>query len=333
MNKIFTISITLFVLSTYGCRPYEPQKFEFVNTSETAFLVPLDPTNGTTIAFTTEAEIEKYKVSAQKVRINQVWIQTGYIYLSGEYQDACKVIKVDRQPITVHFDKTGNNAIWVESKDSIGFSTGIAMTARIKDDTSAVKFLHNYPSGSLKNVMEHEVRARVQKVFAEQAASEEINILREHKVEIINAIEEDIVPFFEKRGIEITSVGSFGGFEYENPKTQEAIDKVYQAQQDKDVAIAEAQAAEERKNALKLLGEGEAAKALEVAKGEAEAIKLKADAKEYEVQKATTEQYMQLRELELRLEHVRKWDGRYPQYMMGDSKNLMMTMPMPTSSK
>ena len=54
----------------------------------------------------------------------------------------------------------------------------------------------------------------------------------------------------------IPAIAMFGGLHYENPEIQRSIDRVFQAQQDKAVAQAEADAAKQRKEALKLAGGG-----------------------------------------------------------------------------
>jgi hypothetical protein len=122
---------------------------------------------------------------------------------------------------------------------------------------------------------------------------------------------------------------------YENPAIQTAIDKVFQAQQDKNVAIAEADAAQERKLALKLAGEGLAEQAIEKARGESEAIQMIADAKKYELDKlvANPEAYLSLKQLELQQRAVEAWDGHYPVYLMqgaSEGPNLLFAMPQVT---
>ena len=128
--------------------------------------------------------------------------------------------------------------------------------------------------------------------------------------------------------------GMAGGFTYANPGVQEAIDAVFQAQQDKQVAIAEAAAAAERKEALKLEGEGEAQKEVEVAKGKAEAMQQIADAKAYEIQKLSQnpEAYILLKQLEIETTRLERWDGAYPQILLSggtdqDMPALFMGMP------
>jgi regulator of protease activity HflC (stomatin/prohibitin superfamily) len=190
---------------------------------------------------------------------------------------------------------------------------------------------------SLEDVMDTEVRARIQKVFAEEAARYKMDELRSKKNEIMKVVEEDVTRFFKTRGITITTIAMFGGLHYENPEIQKAIDKVFQAQQDKAVAQAEAEGAKQRKEALKMTGEGEAQKKQEIAKGEAEAVKTVAEAKAFELEKLMTnpQAYLSLKQLELQTKSLEIWDGRYPVFFVvgGDAggnvsvPNLLMTMP------
>ena len=54
-----------------------------------------------------------------------------------------------------------DQAIWVESADSVGFSIGFSCTAMIQEgDTS--KFLYQYTSKDLASVMDTEIRAKIQ---------------------------------------------------------------------------------------------------------------------------------------------------------------------------
>lgn len=341
-------------MSLVGCmQPFEEPVFVEIGTSHSAYAVPMSGDTSKQKSFQSEDFLNQHMIATKRIRIPREWVQTGRKWFfglapyRGYYQPQIRVIKVDRAPETVYWSRRNNNAIWVESKDSVGFSTGISLTARIANNVDATKFLYNYPPSpiktkdtdaevsvsSLKEVLNEEVRARVQKIFSEEAAGEDMDELRSKKKEIMQAIEADIVPFFSERGITITTVGQFGGFEYENTQIQEAIDKVFQAQQDREVAIAEAEAAGERKEALRLKGEGKAAESIEIAKGEAEAITLKADAKAYEAQKLaeSEEFYLKLKDIEVQLEWLEAWDGTLPQFMMSgsSSSNLLLQVPTP----
>src|SRR5678815_3906284 len=108
---------------------------------------------------------------------------------------------------------------------------GFTCTALIKEEDAA-KFLYYYPSGSLGDVMDSEIRARVQKTASEVAAKYRLDDLRGRKQEIIDAVSKDVIAFFATRGITVTTVGMFGGMTYENPAIQKAIDETFVAQQE-----------------------------------------------------------------------------------------------------
>lgn len=346
MYKFITL-IFLTVFAASGCRPYMEQILVEFETSEVPVLIELENENNQVASDalngkvqTTTEEMKSYfrerLVRSQRVVIPQRWKNTGYFWLSGHYIPTVKTVVIDLQPETVRWE--GNTGIWVESFDSVGFSTGITITARIESIDDGLTFLSHYPPKStrvietkngtyqihitsLEGIMDHEMKAIVQGIIAHEVAGYPMDECREKKREIIDAVRDKLIPFFAERGVTITNIGQFGGFEYENKANQEAIDKVFQAQQDKSVAIAESEAAEERKLALKLIGEGEGDKILQKQIKEAEGIKAIADAKRYEVEQAQAdlETYLKLKQLEIESLRISRWDGILPRWLMGES--------------
>ena len=350
MRKFLLSIVVLCAITFTGCmKPYHEDLLVDINTSEVAVLVETVNDNGQASIAPKGKEGESNSdffksrlVNARKVNIPYYWKQTSRQYfnatsMNGKWVPAARLIVVDTKPETREWSKSKDNPIWVESKDSVGFSTGISITARIEDREDAIKFLSNYPPeerrevttqggdpfeveiAALEQIMDEEVRTKIQEVFSYEAAAYPMDDLRGQKQEIMNKIKEDVIPYFQDRGINITTIGQFGGFEYENPKIQEAIDEVFAAQQDKQVALAEADAAEQRKLALRLKGEGEAAQILEAKKGEAEGIKAVADAKAYELEKLNEnpEAYIALKTLEVQMQQIQTWDGKLPVTLFG----------------
>lgn len=357
MNRAILSLIALTFL--VGCDAYDTPVFVEWGSNTTPFLVALEGDQGQATV-NSEEMLKKNLLNARRVQITYRWQQMGRGWNNGKYLPQQRLILVDRDPVTrewtaEHTSGTSakDEAIWVESADSVGFSTGISITARIETNDDAIKFLFNYPAGkiektplhnswkddyevkrvSLADVMDTEVRARVQKTFSEEAALYKMDELRGRKNEIIKKVEDDLKTFFKQRGVSITTVAIYGGFHYENPEIQKSIDKVFQAQQEKNVAIAEAEAAKERKEALRLTGEGEAEKTKMVAQGEAEAIKTVAEAKAFELEKLqeNPEAYLSLKQLELQQRALEIWDGRYPLFLVGGDRgnvpNLLLTLP------
>lgn len=361
--KNFSRVLSLMFISTIfssliGCslvmQPFEEPVFVEANTSDTVFVVPMQETSQQE-SFNSVNFLEKSMVATKRIRVNREWVQTSRKWFFGigpyvgYYQPTVKVIKVDRSPVNVKWHGD-TNGIWVESKDSVGFSTGVEITARILTEQDAAMFLYNYPGvnvneqlqgesvvahvavANLSDVLNREVRVMVQKIFAREAAKNNMDELRGMKNEVITAIETEIVPYFKERGIDITTVGQFDGYTYQDGNIQTAINKVFQAQQDKQVAIAEAEAAQERKLALQLLGEGEAGKTLAIAQGRAEGVKVEADAEAYKVTQLEKSQqfYLQSRDLDIREKWLEIWDGKLPHYLMGNSDNTNMLLQLPS---
>jgi regulator of protease activity HflC (stomatin/prohibitin superfamily) len=340
------LGLAVFALTQVPLRPYDTPEYVEIDTSESAFLIPLEGDTTNQATFQSVKFLEEKKVAAKRIQITHRWNQTGYWSINGHWLPAVKLIKVDRRPITREWTKSAKSgtspkdeAIHAETKDSINFSTGISCTAYIPEDLAAV-FLYSYPSKSLADMMDMEVRARIQQLVAEEAGKFELDKLRYNKSEVMKAVKEDVVPFFRKKGIEITTIAMVGGFHYENPEIQRAIDDAAKASQLKVAAEAEREAQEVKNKTLKLSAEGRilAAKLeaqgkaeAEIAKAEADAkvrrltaeaeaeyIRKVADAKAYEVSKAkeSPEVYFQLKWIETELQKLKAWDGKYPSYLM-----------------
>jgi hypothetical protein len=333
-----------------GCfREYDKPEYVEVGTAETAFVVPLEGDTADQAKFQSEKYLEARKVAAKRVQIQHRWSQEGRLHSNGRWISAVKVIKVDRSPVTREWTADGgtgtaraNQAIWVESADSVGFSTGFTCTAMI-DEADAARFLYWYPSGSLAQVMDTEVRARVQQNAAEVAARYPLDLLRAKKQEMIDLVRSDATPFFKQRGITLTTISMFGGMTYENPEIQKAIDKTFIAQQEKVINLArlEAQRKENDRNELEAQSTAERARREAAGRGDAKVTEAKAEAiaiREVAQALAAAGQnpaFIQLRAFEVETARTQRWDGKYPLYYMGgggaSGPNLLLNVPAPQS--
>lgn len=388
MKNILTFTVFASILTSLGCGilPYHEKVLVDIQTSEVAIMVETVNDNGQAAiapknkgSKDTGSDFYKNRlVNARKVEIPYYLKQTGRArfykdFTNTAWKPAARLIVVNTAPTSVQWDNDDKNmAIWVESSDSVGFSTGISVTARIENQEDAITFLSNYPPESyreiqtqtepfrvevtsLNQIINEELRSEIQDTYSYVSAGFVMDDLRDKKQYIIDIVKhggtirivdpgktnkngekvykevsiEGVIPVFKERGVTITSLGQFGGFRYENPNIQEAIDNVFKAQQDEEVAKAEAKAAEQRKVALRLKGEGDAARILESKRGEAEGIKLVADAKAYEIQKLqeNPEAYLSLIKLEISREQMRKWNGTLPKMVMGGETSFLMNVP------
>lgn len=331
-----------------GCvRPYDTPEYAEINTSETGFLIPLEGDSSVQAKFQSEEYLRELKVAAKRVQITHRWSQEGRLTNSGRWIPTVRLIKVNRSPVTREWTAeaaTGtaakNQAIWIESQDSVGFSMGFTCTAFIPEEQAA-KFLYWYPSGSLADVLDTEVRGRIQQISAEVAARYPLDALRARKQEISDAVRNDVSAFFAQRGVVITTVGMFGGMTYENTEIQKAIDNTVIAQQLKVVNEAKWEAQQRDNDRVTLEANAVAERARRIAAGEADAKKIAADAEAQsirEVTRALAEAQQnpllyQLRALEVERARVEHWNGAYPSWFMGtasaNTPNLMLQMPTP----
>lgn len=218
-----------------------------------------------------------------------------------------------------------NEAVWVMTSDQVEFSTGWVATARISSREDAVKFLYNYPNGSIESVMDREVRALVQTTFGLEVTDQPMSKLRNEATPHLLAVVTKVTAFFAERGLTITNLGISGGFIYKDVKIQDKMVEMFNAEQELSIAIAKAAA-------LQKTAEGKASAAKLQATGEADAIKAVADAKAYEIEKANADlpTYLSLKRIEIEKEKIEKWDGKFPSYYLGTSgPDSLLMLPSP----
>lgn len=328
-KKFLVMFLAVYVLILTGCKPYQKELYQEVKSYQTAFAVPLENDVSKQKKFNSVEAVKNMQVARKRIPIPTRWYQSGRLWFSGEWIPVIDVILVDRSPATREWiadsDKGSNrkdDGLWMESNDSVGFSTGFTCTAQIKDENAAL-FLYNYPNSSLDDIMDNQVRAEIQAVASQVAAQYDMDELRGKKTEIIDAVEERLVPFFASTGITITTIGNFGGFSYENPEIQKAIDDVFVAQQEKEVTKAQLEAQKDKN--LRIEKEAEAFRnaAITKAEGEAASVKLKAQAEAESVlmiseaaSKANENPvFLELKKLEVQMRKAETWDGKLPTHI------------------
>lgn len=341
--------------------PYNVPKFENIDNNQTGFLVPLDQDTSLQAHFESAAYLADKKVAAKRVQIHRRWVQRGWLYTTGEYLDVERLIVVDRSPVIREWTdshSTGSNpkddSLSAQSKDGTGLKINMTCTAYIpnipekaEEPQGAEHFLYYYRGESLATVMDNEIRARAQAVAAEFCAQYPLETLRGTQHKLAEAVRDDVVPFFAKRGVAVTNIGLVGGFHYVNRDIQDSIDKAIQAQQLKVVATAQQQKegvefetklqnqkienqtikleAEGKAVALAAKLEGEAKarlagakvdaeSAVVSAKGKADAIRLTADADAYRFTVLAKNQDLVIALETLKVEQAWKqqWTGSVP---------------------
>lgn len=338
MSKVGILLLAATCLFSTGCwRAYQVPILETIETQEEGFLIPLTGDAATQSSSNNEEFLKKNLVFTKQVIIPQQWVQTGRGDWSGEWRPAATLIKVDKAPVTREWtadpnsgSSNKNEAVWVMTADQVEFSTGFSCTARIANRDDAIKFLHNYPNGSLSKVMDNEIRAKLQTEFAMEVTDLPMETLRKAATPHLTTVIKKVTEFFQLRGIQITNLGITGGFVYKDKTIADTMVKVFNAEQEQFVAIAEAQAQEERNKKIQLEADSKSKATLTIKEAEAEGIKAVADAKAYEIEKAqeNKEIYVQLKQLEIVKEQMEKWDGKWPvTFLGGQSPQMLMQVP------
>lgn len=240
MKKLFVLLLTLVMCLTMftGCRkPYDTPEFVTIEPHQTAFLIPLIGDTTNQASFESEEMLMQAKVSTKEIQIPHRWVQTGRWHFVGEYRDTMALIIVDRSPVTREWSSTdgvgtsaANQAIYAESSESIGFSAGMNCSAQIYSEEDAVKFLYCYNNKPLSEIMDSEIRARVESKFVEECASRTLNEILTEKEEIMKSVRDDVTTYFSERGITITVLGMKDGLEYDDPDIQTSINEKFSSE-------------------------------------------------------------------------------------------------------
>lgn len=238
---ILVCIITIMMLSTTGCgfiKPFDKPELVTIEASQTAFLIPLVGDTTDQASFQSEELLSQAMVATKEVQIPHRWVKTGRMPGSGEWRPSAKLIIVERTPVTREWNSSKDNgtsaknqAIYAESKESIGFSVGMNISAQIYTENDAIKFLYSYNNKSLEEIMDTEIRARVESKFVEQCAKYSLNEILANKEEIMASVRDDVITYFEEKGITITVLGMKDGIEYDDATIQEAINEKFSSEQ------------------------------------------------------------------------------------------------------
>lgn len=235
----------LIVGNFQGCHtmPYDKPEFITISPSQTAFVFPLEGKTSDQRRFRSEDYLRQNMVASKRVEIPHRWVQQGYDALfrkgEGQYVPTVQAVVVERKPITREWtsdEQTGtserNQGIEAESKESIGFRASMNCTAQIDED-DAPRYLYRYNDKTLNDVMDTEIRARIQGKFVEQCAHYDLSTLLVNKDKIMKSVRDDVLPYFKERGITITVLDMQGQLGYVDPEIQKAINLKFTSAQER----------------------------------------------------------------------------------------------------
>jgi len=269
-------------LATFGCGPMQVEVNEEIKPNETAFLVPLEgATKGGQAQFMSEDYLNTNKVAVKRVTIPTRQRNTGRLPGDFEWIPTMKLIRVDRTPVTRVWTRgkdtgtgSSNQAFCVESRESVDFCVGATSIASITE-ANAAKYQYHFAGKPLSTVMDEDIRGFASNILSREFGARTLDQARGEKSEIFTTAFKETAEFFESRGVTLLSFGGSEGLQYTDFKIQDAINRTFIAENDKNTAENE-RIAQEKRNALnvaKAVAEREAAEEFAKAKEAQTAIR------------------------------------------------------------
>jgi hypothetical protein len=238
MKKFAILAALAVTAALTGCGPANVEQYVEVAPNETAFVIPLEGANLSNQGkMMSEAYLAQSKVAAKRIEIPQRERSTGRGPGDFEYIPTVRVIKIDRSPVTREWTKdsaTGTSkrdqAISVESVESIDFKIGVTITASIPEEKTA-KFLYYYSGKQLQDIIDENVRSYVQSALSAAFGAGTLDQDRKSKAQIFATAFKQTKEYFDKFGIEIDNLGFSEGMTYTDPQIQAAINRTFVAEQ------------------------------------------------------------------------------------------------------
>ena len=343
------ILLVLVMFTMTGCiKPYNTPELIVISPSQTAFLIPLEGnTKDNQASFDSLEFLETAKVATKRIRISKRWLQTGRFDYMGKWIPSERLVIVERKPESREWTSETNTGtsqkdegIEAESSESIGFVIGIGITAQI-DEPDATSFLYRYNNKPLKDILDDEIRLRVESKIIAECAKRTLRQIQTQKKEILDAVSNDVVKYFKSRGINISNLGYKGALTYTTPKIQEAIDSEFIADRTKaamektnqmniDIKTAEANA-EKTAQAIRNQINIDKKKAEANAEKTAQDIRNKMNVDTAEAEKiavtkraSVMKDYIKLRELDIDMVRAEKYKGGVPTHVLSPGANLLL---------
>lgn len=326
MESKTAVAILAFAMLTQvACiGPAKVQPIEIIETNETAFVVPLEGESDKGQGkFMSKEFLEQAKVATKRITIDVKERSLGRMSWDYEWIPTIRVIKVDRSPVTREWTKTektgtsaADQAIHVESLESINFGVGVNTTVFVSEEQAAT-FLYNFAGKKLAEVVDTNVRGYVQGVMGREFGSRPLEKCKAEKNKVFEAAFKETKEHFEKLGVTISSLGNAEGLSYDDPNIQAVINQAFVAENDKIVAQNQ-QAAQTIRNTT------------DVSKATAARLAAEQFAKAKEAQVAKTELEIKLIQAQAMQTFASKFNGQLPANIMPQGSQMLFGLDKPS---
>lgn len=322
MKHLVLLGVSLTLAFSFGCKPFKGEVYEEIAPNETAFVIPLEGASKDNQGkFDSIEFLEERKVAAKRINIPRRDRQVGRAPWNVEYIPVVRVIKVDRSPLSRHWTsdrETGTSsrdeAIYVESKDSIGFGVGITITAAVEEANTATYLYHFPQARPLSEVIDNDVKAFITSVLAREFGGRDLAQCKTEKADAVKVAFEESAKYWKGFGITIRTLGHSGGLHYENPKIQEAIDRNYEAEMEI-----------ERQENMKVAQLQENERLLSIEDTKRKAAEIFNQALEAQREKIRLE--IDRMRAEADLKRAEKWNGQLPANILPEGSPLLYGLP------
>ncbi len=309
--------LAVFALTSVACiGPAKVEQIVEIKPNETAFMIKLEgDAKQDQDSFQSVAFLNEHKVATKRVSLPQRQISTGRMWYDYKYIPTAIIITVDRQPVTREWvmspngTSTKDQAIHVESKDSVGFGVGVNATGSIPEELAST-FLYHYAGKTLEEVMDGNVRGFLQTVLSREFGTRNLSEGRGEKKEIFDTAFKETREYFLKKGISIDYLGSSEGLTYDNKEIQASIDAVFTAERDVEQAKQEKLAQAERNMLLVAKAEAQRRASQEFAMAQSAGV-------------AKTQLEIDMTRANAQLEAAKKWDGKLPANIMPAGSSML----------
>jgi hypothetical protein len=315
-------------LSLAGCGPAHVQKFETIGPNETAFVIPLQGATSTQAKFQSVKYLQDHQIPLKQIEIPTVQHDLGRGPGDYEWMPTVRVIKVNRAPVTREWTKgaTGtspeNQAIAVESLESINFRVGINATANILEEDAAT-YLYWFGEIPLSQVMDQNVRGYLQSGLSLTFGKTSLEDCKKQKGNFVTEAAKSTTEHFKKLGVNIMSMGGSEGLLYDDATIQDAINKTATSEMNIEIS---------RKNKLAQDEVNKQAVATAVAQRQA----AEEFAKAAQAQRERIGLDIQMKYADAALvaaQNLKDLKGNLPSFLPADSRFLFGLAPPPQPSK
>lgn len=249
MIRFAVISIACITLS--ACGPAKVLPIETIKPNETAFVIPLEGKTGDQQKFESVKFLETKKVSTKRIEIPVRDRIVGRMWWEYEWIPLDRVVVVDRSLVTREWKQVDGtvapekSAIAVSTSESVNLHVGVNITALIQEEDAAT-YLYWHNVKTLKEVVDTNIKGFVQGVLSREFGSRTLEQSKKEKNIVFKIVDKETKEHFKQYGITILNIGSAGGFGFDDPLMQAAINKTQTTEMDVQVATQEKLAQVER---------------------------------------------------------------------------------------